>query len=189
MLHLAAMLQFRRDDLVAAKKMWQQSLDLAQRTGQTAVAFRCLSYLGQLAVKQDNLEEAEAVSRQAVELQEIVQAYPAMHYMALVNRAQVLRKLGRKDEALNFLREAVNVIESPRAETTGGEARRAEYFAQFEPAFDLLVDWSVEDGYWDDALELCRGGTQSNLSRSGAGGRDRFAHVAARHATRTFAGR
>ncbi len=157
-LHLAAMLQFRRGDLAAAKKTWQQALEIAQRTGQTAVAFRCLSYLGQLAVKEDNLDEAEAVSRRAVELQEIVQAYPAMHYMALVNRAQVLRKLGRKDEALDCLREAVSVIESPRAETTGGEARRAEYFAQFEPAFDLLVDWSVEDGHWDDALSYAEAG-------------------------------
>ncbi len=157
-LHLEATLHYRRGEMDAAKKIWQDTLDLARRTGQTAVAFRCLSYLGQVAVKQGDLHEADALSRQAVELQAIVQAYPAMHYMALVNRAQVLRKLGRKDESLDCLREAVSVIESPRAETTGGEARRAEYFAQFEAAFDLLVDWSVEDQRWDDALSYAEAG-------------------------------
>jgi len=157
-LHLAATLQYRRGELDAAKKTWQDALEIAQRTEQTAVAFRCLSYLGQVAVKEGNLDEADTLSQQAVNLQEIVQAYPAMHYMALVNRAQVLRKLGRKDKALDCLYEAVSVIESPRAETTGGEARRAEYFAQFGAAFDLLVDWSVEEGRWDDALSYAEAG-------------------------------
>jgi len=157
-LHLAATLQYRRGDLNAAQETWQSALQIAQQNGQTAVAFRCLSYLGQVAVKQGKLDEAEAISRRAVALQEIVQAYPAMHYMALVNRAQVLRKLGRKDEALECLQEAVRVIESPRAETTGGEAKRAVYFAQFSAAFDLLVDWSVEENRWDDALSYAEAG-------------------------------
>src|SRR6185295_12428862 len=34
----------------------------------------------------------------------------------------------------------------------GAEAERAEYFAQFGTAFDLLVDWSVEAGKLDEAL-------------------------------------
>jgi CHAT domain-containing protein len=158
LLHLTATLQYRRGELKAAKESWHSALQIAQLNGQTAIAFRCLSYLSQLAVKESNFDEAETLSRSAVELQEVIQAYPAMHYMALVNRAQILRKLGRKEDALNCLHEAVRVIESPRAETTGGEAQRAVYFAQFAAAFDLLVDWSVEENHWDDALSYAEAG-------------------------------
>ena len=94
--HLAAMLQYRRGDLAAAEETWQKALQIAKRNGQTPVAFRCLNYLGQIAVKQGNLDEAEAISREAVDLQAVIQAYPAMHYMALVNRAKFCASSGAR---------------------------------------------------------------------------------------------
>ncbi|HEY2881266.1 MAG TPA: tetratricopeptide repeat protein, partial [Pirellulales bacterium] len=157
-LHLAAMLEFRRGHFDAAANTWRQMLALAKQTGQTALAAQSLNYLAQVAAKQNNFAEAETISQQGVQLQETVQAYPALYFMALVNRAQVLRKLDRKPEALDCLHQAIAAIEAPRAETTGGEANRAEYFSQFAPAFDLLVDWSVDDRHYDDALSCAEAG-------------------------------
>ena len=108
-------------------------------------------------------------------------AYPAIHVQALLARAQVLRANAKihqakakslsesnpaqadreaksasaaMDDAIAKLRQAVKTIEMPRAMTVGAEQERAEYFAQFAPVFDLLVDLLYENGLYIEAIQV-----------------------------------
>src|SRR5262249_42861060 len=69
-----------------------------------------------------------------------------------------LHQEDKTDEAINLVQDAVKLIETPRAGTIGGEMERAEYFAQFASAFDLLVSWSLEAGHVDDAFAFAERG-------------------------------
>jgi CHAT domain-containing protein len=108
-------------------------------------------------------------------------AYPAIQVQALLARAQVLRANAKiheakakslsesnpvqaareaksasaaSDDAIAKLRQALKTIEMPRAMTVGAEQERAEYFAQFAPVFDLLVDLLYENKQYIEAIQV-----------------------------------
>ena len=161
------------------------------------------------------LEEADAASRSAEQLASSMVAYPAVRAQALFGRAQVLNAAaqihrakarrnqtfiggdstgsidhqriaqGKTDEAIQTLRAALEIIELPRAMTVGAEAERAEYLAQFAPAFDLLVDLLMHEGRYVEAIqesEKRRSRTfQDQLAASGV---DIYATASAQHVRR-----
>ncbi len=56
------------------------------------------------------------------------------------------------------MQEAVKTLESPRAGTIGAETERANYFADFASAFDLLVGWNLELGRIPEAFAAAEEG-------------------------------
>jgi tetratricopeptide (TPR) repeat protein len=125
LLHVAALVDFRKGDLYPARENWYKALQLARDSGQLALQGRCLNYLAEVALQNKSLPEAEEISRQAVEVLDRVAAYPSLHYLALLNRAQILRAQNRKPEAVECLQQAIQLIEAPRASTVGAETERA----------------------------------------------------------------
>ena len=96
--------------------------------------------------------------RRALALQGTTHAYPTTYYLTSCNLAEILHDEQKPDEAIALLKDAVKVIETPRAGTVGGESERAEYFAQFASAFDLLVQWNLEQGHVDEAFAFAERG-------------------------------
>lgn len=112
------------------------------------------------------LQEADARSQDAERLASELEAYPALRFQSLLARAQFLNAMvqieraadreptatDKANEAIALLQQALELIELPRAMTTGAESQRSAYFAQFSPGFDLLVDLLVERGRLQEAL-------------------------------------
>lgn len=99
------------------------------------------------------LARGERLASEAASLLAESQGYPSLQYSALCNQAQILHaraQLLDKDggplasQAIEVLERAVDVVENPRSNTVGSDAARAEFFAQYEAAFDLLVQFCVE---------------------------------------------
>lgn len=123
------------------------------------------------------LAAAKELSRKAEELAQTTIGYPAVRVQALLVRAHLLRaeaqisqaKMLRqpapqaaenqqlvnraRSDAIQALKKAISIVESPRAMTVGAEEERAAYFAQFGPVFDLLIDLLVEEKRYVEALE------------------------------------
>jgi uncharacterized repeat protein (TIGR01451 family) len=108
------------------------------------------------------LQRAEANARRAIGLLRESKAHPSLHFSALVNCAQAVRAQAGSDKTLKsetlkrqsreLLEEAVELLEGPRAMTTGAESERAQFFSRYAVAFDLLVDWCVQDDLPWEAL-------------------------------------
>ncbi len=162
-LHQQALISFQKDQFSDAASQWQQALAIQQAAGQTPQAARTLVYLARVATLQNDTALAEKRYRQAIELQATIETHPVVHYLALCNLAEILHGQRKNAEALSLLHTAVKIIETPRSGTTGGETRRAEFFAQFASAYDLLVDWSLQDGKVDEALMSAENGRSRTL--------------------------
>ena len=116
----------------------------------------------------EQLRQAETWSQEADAESTKLKAYPAVRFQILLTRAQVMQAVARihqsqgnsedadaaTAEAIDRLYDAIGLIELPRAMTTGAEEERADYFAQFSPAFDMLVDLLVQEGRYVDAIEV-----------------------------------
>ena len=93
--------------------------------------------------------------------------YPTLHYATLCHRAAVLRACARwepsrDDEALHCLKEAVTLLEIPRLNLSETDVARAEFFFQYTPAFDQLIEWYRQRDQPLEALvyaDLCRSRT------------------------------
>jgi CHAT domain-containing protein/tetratricopeptide (TPR) repeat protein len=157
-LHHRATIAYLRGQLDAAAADWQQALAIQQAAGQTAQVARTLNYLAKVESLRGQSEQAESLYRKALGLQQTIQAYPAVHYLTFCNLAEILHAEGKLDEALQLLQEAVKLVEVPRAGTVGAEEQRAEYFAQFASAFDLLVAWNLQAGRIDKAFQFAERG-------------------------------
>jgi CHAT domain-containing protein len=130
---------------------WRQALAIATEKKLDILSARIFVQRGALEAQRKQYEEAEASLGHAVRLLAGVNVLPALHYAALTNHAQVLLALaakpdgaawadGRRQQAEEDLRKAIELIEQPRAGSTGGALGRARYFARYAVAFDLLVD-------------------------------------------------
>ena len=195
--HLLGMIYFYQagdkpptsEQFAAARDAWKHTLSIATRKGMLALEARCLTYQAELHFRAGLVDDADKYSESAVKLHEQVGAYPNLQFMALVTRAQVLRAKQENDPSRAMLDQAIALVESPRATTTGAETERAEYFSQFSVAFDLLVDWNVADGHLDAALQAAEAGrNRTFLDQVRAAGVD-LAQFAQRLAARTSARR
>jgi CHAT domain-containing protein/tetratricopeptide (TPR) repeat protein len=157
-LHHRATIAYLRGQFDSAAADWRQALAIQQAAGQTAGVARTLNYLAKVETLRGQSSEAESLYRKALALQQTIQAYPAIHYLTFCNLAEIVHSEGKLDEAIGLLKEAVKLIEVPRAATVGAEEQRAEYFAQFASAFDLLVAWNLQAGWIDDAFQYAERG-------------------------------
>ena len=172
-LHHRATIAYRRGDFDAARRDWNAALEIQSTAGQAAQAARTLNYLARVESRRGHADAAETLYRQALEQQQTIQAYPAVRYLTLCNLAEILHSQGKLDEATELLRQAVKLVEAPRAGTIGAEEQRAEYFAQFASAFDLLVAWDLQAGQIDRAFETAeRGRSRTFLDQLSLAGID-----------------
>ncbi|HKD37521.1 MAG TPA: tetratricopeptide repeat protein, partial [Pirellulales bacterium] len=157
-LHHRATIAYLRGQFDSAAADWRQALAIQQAAGQTAGVARTLNYLAKVESIRGQSSDAESLYRKALDLQQTVQAYPAVHYLTYCNLAEILHSEGKLDEAVGLLQQAVKLVEAPRAATVGAEVERAEYFAQFASAFDLLVAWNLQAGRIDEAFQYAERG-------------------------------
>jgi CHAT domain-containing protein/tetratricopeptide (TPR) repeat protein len=163
-LHQAATIEYRKllqsptKDFGAAKKYWSEALAIQHARGQTPQEARTLNYLAKVAELENHSDSAEQMYRQALDVQSSVHAYPTIFFLTNCNLAEILHQNGKTEEAIRLLKDAVKALESPRAGTVGGETERADFFAQFASAFDLLVEWNLELGRTDEAFAYAERG-------------------------------
>ena len=91
-------------------------------------------------------------------MQGSAQAHPEAFFITSCRLAEILYGKNKQDEAITLVQNAVKIIEAPRANTIGGETERAEFFAEFAAAFDLLVNWNLAQGHIDKAFEFAEQG-------------------------------
>ena len=127
---------------------------------------------GQTPAWIDRLEAGEAREREAIALLAEPGGYPSLHYAALCNHAQMLQARAQllaangeqlAGQAIEALEQAIDLLETPRSNTVGRDTARAEFFAQYEAAFDLLVQYCVQRGDPLRALVAAERGRARNL--------------------------
>ena len=157
-LYQKARIEYKLGDTPAAERDWNAALAIQQTAGQTLQAARTLNYLADIAAGRKDVAKAEQQYRHALEMQGSEFAYPRTYFVTNCNLAEILYSQGKIDSAIQYVQNAVKVIETPCAGTIGGEAERAESFADFDKAFDLLVSWNLKLGRVEDAFAAAEQG-------------------------------
>ena len=157
----------RRDELAAAHAQLAREEENCQQQYLAAKQQQRGDTLRRLDA---DLNEAEALARRSVDLLDGSGVFPNLHYAALCNHGQILwsladwhrtdeaRRKQFEDQAVGQLGRAVQLTETPRSMTTGGDIARAEFFSNYATAFDLLVDWHARRDQPDEALRYAEMG-------------------------------
>ncbi|MDZ4780796.1 MAG: CHAT domain-containing protein [Planctomycetia bacterium] len=132
----------------AAEKFWLAALHSQEQRRAATEAARTLADLGNLAVREKQFDAAEKYYRRALAQQSDVHDLPILHYNILGNLGQLIYySKGDHAAGLQLLKQAADLLETPRAATIGGgERQRAEFFARDATVFDLLVDNNLAAG-------------------------------------------
>ncbi|MBW3542102.1 MAG: CHAT domain-containing protein [Planctomycetes bacterium] len=141
-----------------AEDHWLKALAIYEAGGQATLAARVRNSLGVLAYGRGDAQTARVHFERADELQQAIAARPQDRYNTLCNLAAVERDAGRLPEAIRALERAVELIEAPRAEVSGSEEERAEFFSRTASAFDQLVDLNVASGRAAEAFAAAERG-------------------------------
>lgn len=157
-----------------AQAHWRFALALQVQHGAPLAVARTLNYLARLADQQGDVAQAEALYRNALDrLQGDRGAWPATRFITLSNLADVLLRQKRGAEARPLLQQAIDLTEGPRSSAFGAEIERAEYFAQFASAFELLVDLQLRENNVEQALQTAeRARSRTFLDQLGAANLD-----------------
>ncbi|MEQ8791500.1 MAG: CHAT domain-containing protein [Pirellulaceae bacterium] len=102
--------------------------------------------------------------------------FPQQRFQFQELRACVLWRLGRREEALADLREAIRIAEQLRLQSSGGPAEQATFFGEMTSASMRMVDWQGELGdvaAAHNALERAR--AQTMLDQLNVRGKDLLA--------------
>lgn len=172
--HSLALSKLANGQLDDAQGIWEKMLVTAQEEHRDPVAARSWNYLGAIAERRGDVATAMARYRAAAELQKgSGKALPAVHFISLWRLANLEKKAGNTDRAIDLLRQAIDVAESARVRTYGAESSRARYFSQFSPAFDQIVAWCIEAGRPEDAFRYAeRGRSRTFLDQLRLAGMD-----------------
>ena len=143
--HVRALDRLARKDVPAAEVIW---LELAegQRKEKHVLLARSLNFLGICA----ELRGKDADATKLFEEARVVQADqprcpPVTRAITLWRLAVLTDKAGKKAEAKKLLNEVFDVADKARLNTFGEAAQRAQFFAQFAPAFEQLAVWCARD--------------------------------------------
>jgi CHAT domain-containing protein/tetratricopeptide (TPR) repeat protein len=151
--HCQALDHLYRREFGPAEEGWQALLALQEKEQQALFLPRTLNFLGVAAEMQGHVETAERYYRRALALQENnIRAFPATHFISLWRLANLAERQGRLSDALAQLEQGMALIEAVRLRTYGDAQQRTTFFAQFAPAFDQFVDWSVRAGKPEEVL-------------------------------------
>ncbi|MCH8923121.1 MAG: DUF2225 domain-containing protein, partial [Planctomycetes bacterium] len=155
-LHHRAQIAFLTDQILDAREHWTKALAIQRAAGDSLHVARSLIFLARIEQLQKNPAAAERLYREALSYQ----ARTMVHYLARANLANILLDQGKTDEAEKLLEKAVQLVQIPRAATSGAEGERADHFAQFatahndiHSAFDLLIDLKLASGQLDAAFQ------------------------------------
>lgn len=147
--HCLALDDLSRRETAKAEQAWKTIL--ADQTGFAKA--RTLNYLGIAAETRKDFATAATYYEDARKLQDnLAQAAPVTHFITLWRSALLADRDGRRRDAMGRLEQAIDVVEKARVRTYGASDERATYFAQFQPAFDQLIDWYVQCGEVDKAF-------------------------------------
>ena len=136
-----------------AAEQWRQTLQIQRDQKLTGQIPATLNLLGMLACQCERYDEAQQYLEEALGSQNETEITPRDRYNALCNLAAVYRHQKRTTEAIGLLDQALAVPESIRSETYGdAEQGRARFLAQFASAYEIRVQWHLEDGDLDAAF-------------------------------------
>ncbi|HEY2880817.1 MAG TPA: tetratricopeptide repeat protein, partial [Pirellulales bacterium] len=175
-LYQQAIVKFSQNRLDDAHRDFQAALEIQKTAKAKSQIPRTLNYLARIASLRGNTQAAEPLYRTALDLQGTAFTRPTTFYISSCNLAEILHGRGKTDEAVKLVQRALDAIETPRAEVTGGEREQAGFFEQYKKAFDLLVAWNLEQGNVDAAFAAAERGRNrtflDQLSRAGIDLRD-----------------
>jgi CHAT domain-containing protein/tetratricopeptide (TPR) repeat protein len=178
-------------ETLARLQRLQGRLDEAEKTVRAAVEHLEKSYdakhhyltaplveWARICEAQGRLAEARKHADRAIEIRRDEPLIHHLHYRARLAWAQ-----GRQEEALADLRKAMDLAETRRAETTGGEVDRAHLFGGNAAVYEQMVAWQAELGDPAEAVRASeRGRTQTLLEQLELRGVDPLAGVPAEQA-------
>lgn len=152
--HVRALNDLSAGKLREAEAAWGELAD-AQRKGGSPVLARSLNYFaacaelrGDTATARKRFEESRAAQDKAPRCPPVTRA------ITLWRLAVLADKEGKKAEAKKLLVEVFEVADSARRNTFGEAAQRAQFFAQFAPAFETLAAWCARDGDGEGVLRV-----------------------------------
>ncbi len=183
--HCQALELLRNKQVGPARELWLKAR--AQQDAKDTLLPRTLNWLGLADELDGKADDAEKRYEEARALQETAghekkrHAYPATYYVTLWRLAGLLERRGRRDEAHALLKQAIKIVEEGRLQTYGDAQQRAAYFSQYAPAFERLVEYSVQDGQPADAFAYsARGRSRGLLDQLQAAGIDPTTTLAGR---------
>jgi CHAT domain-containing protein len=177
--HCQGLYHLARRDFAEAEKAWIVLREMQEKEKQSLLLPRTLNYLGLSAELQRRPGDAEKLYQRARELQaKNPRAFPATHFITLWRLAGLADAAGRTKEGRGLLEEAIARAEEARKITYGDPQRRAQFFAQFVPAFEQMVDNAVRDGDVETAfVAAARGRSRTLLDQLQAAGFDPLSHL------------
>jgi CHAT domain-containing protein len=114
----------------------------------------------------DSLSRSEDFAQQAIDALGDTDGYVNLRFAVLCDSARALHAQGvisndaaKRSSALERLQDAIKLAETARLGSSSDAEKRAEFFTDYQLAFDLLVDFYTETGKLDEALvtaERCR---------------------------------
>jgi CHAT domain-containing protein/tetratricopeptide (TPR) repeat protein len=151
--HCQALNFLARGEYDQAEKAWKEVQEL--HGDRSPLMPRTLNYLALTKERRGKPEEAAALYRKAEALERAStdpRGFPATQFITLWRLAVIDNGLGQKDNARALLTRAVETAERARTRPYGDAQQRAEFFAQFAPGFELLVEWRLRDGDVEGAV-------------------------------------
>lgn len=148
-----------------AEAAYKRALKIAETSlgEQNAIVATCLNGLAFHYNKRGREADAEELIDRAIIIRERVGSDRDGRFHGYFLRAKVSWKLGRKNEALNDLRQALDLAEQVRAQSSGSDIERAESFSQFADAFEQMATWQLELGDAAEALQAIERGRARSL--------------------------
>jgi tetratricopeptide (TPR) repeat protein len=150
--HVRALDRLAQKDTAGAEELWAALAEGQRKEGHVLYA-RTLNFLGVCAEFRGRTADAAKRFEEARAFQaDRPRCPPVTRAITLWRLAVLADKAGRKDEAKKLLGEVFDLADRARLNTFGAAAQRAQFFAQFAPAFELLAAWCARDGDGDGLL-------------------------------------
>ncbi|HEY1188897.1 MAG TPA: hypothetical protein VGE74_14680, partial [Gemmata sp.] len=144
--HVRALDLLARKQLAQAETVWL-ALARGQRAEGHILLARTLNFLGVCAELRGANADAEKRFEEARAFQADRPRCPSATRAITYWRLAVLAdKAGRRADAKRLMTEVFDIADRARLNTFGEAAQRAQYFAQFAPAFEMLAAWCARDG-------------------------------------------
>ncbi len=171
--HVRALDLLSRKEIASAEALWTELADVQRREGHVLLA-RTLNFLGVCAELGGQNSEALKRFETARAFQaEKPRCPPTTRAITLWRLAVLTDKAGDRAAAKRLLTEVFDVADRARLNSFGEAAQRAQLFAQFAPAFELLAAWHARDGEGEGVLRtVARSRSRTLLDQMLAAGVD-----------------
>ncbi|MBM3979701.1 MAG: CHAT domain-containing protein, partial [Planctomycetes bacterium] len=176
--HVRALDRLAQKDAPGAEAIWTELAEVQRAEGHVLLA-RTLNFLGICADLRGRPADAGKRFEEARAFQAARPRCPPVTRAITLWRLAVLAdKGGKKGEAKKLLAEVFDLADRARVNTFGEAAQRAQFFAQFAPAFEQLAAWCARDNDGDGLLRaVVRSRSRTLLDQmlaTGADPRDRL---------------